>query len=603
MSINIRLGDPVYGSYKTVKAPYTNDNADYRLIGRTSKDFLTNKVITDPSNEVAASSLLVNNSPLKINSVGSVGQVLTMIDPTTAAFQDVSAGYATVNYVDTSISNHAALTTTHGVSGTLVGNTDTQTLTNKTIDSGNNTITISNGNNLTGVNINSILDQPVTSADGVTFANITSSDYVQALGSLPGIVRTANSICLGTDSSQYPRLQLSTDPSTGMTFMDFMRTNIVSESYRGRISYFMGNDTLYFYCAASGSPSMTLNNTGLTLSNNINVTGTGNFSNNLTINSPGILSTSNTEASSSPVTGAIRSAGGIYTGNSNYFNSNTTNTGTLTVSNTTPGTLSGGALYLPSGGVSVGGNSYFANNLTIAKDVSVQSATNSTTTSTGALVVSGGLGVGANVNIGGNTRVSASTISSSTTTGALQIVGGVGIQNNTYIGGTLNVTGLSSLGSATLSSTTDATSLTTGSLHTEGGFSAKLNMYGGSDLFLSGMLRSTSAAPSVSTTTPNYTVSVTPTSTNTCGCILVTNVSNTTDYLFTVNVTPAVTLSSNYIVIVSPAFGTYFNISQPAYFATKFIGNVWVLSVKSMTNTPIPVSSGQNYAFNYFISQ
>ena len=42
------------------------------------------------------------------------------------------------------VSTHAALTSTHGVSGAVVGTSDTQTLTNKTIDGNSNTLTVLN---------------------------------------------------------------------------------------------------------------------------------------------------------------------------------------------------------------------------------------------------------------------------------------------------------------------------------------------------------------------------------------------------------------------------------------------------------------------------
>lgn len=45
----------------------------------------------------------------------------------------------------TKVSTHAGLTATHGVSGAIVGTSDTQSLTNKTIDGNSNTLTVLNG--------------------------------------------------------------------------------------------------------------------------------------------------------------------------------------------------------------------------------------------------------------------------------------------------------------------------------------------------------------------------------------------------------------------------------------------------------------------------
>jgi hypothetical protein len=55
--------------------------------------------------------------------------------------------------ITSAVAAHAALTTTHGVAGALVGTTDTQTLTNKTLSSPklSGTVLDSNGNNLVGL--------------------------------------------------------------------------------------------------------------------------------------------------------------------------------------------------------------------------------------------------------------------------------------------------------------------------------------------------------------------------------------------------------------------------------------------------------------------
>lgn len=53
---------------------------------------------------------------------------------------------ATKTYADTAVSTHDADTSVHGVTGNVVGTTDTQILTNKTIDSASNTITVTSAN-------------------------------------------------------------------------------------------------------------------------------------------------------------------------------------------------------------------------------------------------------------------------------------------------------------------------------------------------------------------------------------------------------------------------------------------------------------------------
>lgn len=65
------------------------------------------------------------------------------VDNTTDAAKPVSTAQATA--ISTAVSTHAALTATHGVSGAIVGTTDTQALTNKDYDGG----TASNANRMT----------------------------------------------------------------------------------------------------------------------------------------------------------------------------------------------------------------------------------------------------------------------------------------------------------------------------------------------------------------------------------------------------------------------------------------------------------------------
>ena len=49
----------------------------YAVMGRSTKDSLTNKVITDPSNRVAASQLTVAGTPVPLEADGAAGTVLT----------------------------------------------------------------------------------------------------------------------------------------------------------------------------------------------------------------------------------------------------------------------------------------------------------------------------------------------------------------------------------------------------------------------------------------------------------------------------------------------------------------------------------------------
>lgn len=69
---------------------------------------------------------------------------------TTSYVGTAIASFATTSYVTNSVSSHAATTATHGVAGAIVGTTDTQTLTGKTINGANNTLTVRLANDITG---------------------------------------------------------------------------------------------------------------------------------------------------------------------------------------------------------------------------------------------------------------------------------------------------------------------------------------------------------------------------------------------------------------------------------------------------------------------
>jgi hypothetical protein len=88
-------------------------------------------VVGDTDSQTLTNKTLGSGTVLSANVDADQNKIVDLADPTSA--QDA----ATKNYVDTEIGDHADDTSSvHGVTGNVVGTTDTQTLTNKTLGSG-----------------------------------------------------------------------------------------------------------------------------------------------------------------------------------------------------------------------------------------------------------------------------------------------------------------------------------------------------------------------------------------------------------------------------------------------------------------------------------
>ena len=143
----------------------------------------------------------------------------------------------------------------------------------------------------------------------------------------------------------------------------------------------------------------------------------------------GELEASNTTATSSTTTGALRVAGGAGIAGGVWAG------GAIRTDSTTPSTsTSSGALIVNGGagiaGVAVVGGVLYANSTAV-----------STSTTTGGVVAAGGLGVAGVATIGGVVYANSATVSTSTSTGGVVVAGGLGVSGNTYIGGDLSVAG------------------------------------------------------------------------------------------------------------------------------------------------------------------
>jgi len=99
-----------------------------------------------------------------------------------AAFLNIFYTQAQVDTeIDNDISTHAAVTSTHGASGDIVGENDTQTLTNKTIEGDGNTVT----------EVQSVKDQNGLATDGLECRIVEIGDWDMDTDATKGVTIVA----------------------------------------------------------------------------------------------------------------------------------------------------------------------------------------------------------------------------------------------------------------------------------------------------------------------------------------------------------------------------------------------------------------------------
>jgi len=125
-----------------------------QLLDTDSTQAFTGKTINADSNTI---------SNLEVDNLKS-GVIDTDLTSVSASDDTIPSAKATKSYIDT----HASAVTTHGVVGSLIGTSDSQTLTNKTIVASNNSIS--------GLLHGTHVDNPSSSVHGVTGSVVGTTD-------------------------------------------------------------------------------------------------------------------------------------------------------------------------------------------------------------------------------------------------------------------------------------------------------------------------------------------------------------------------------------------------------------------------------------------
>ena len=253
-------------------------NATTTLVGTTDTATLTNKTIDSDLNVItnivnADIKALAAIDATKIADGSVTSTEFQYINTLSSNAQtQITAGVTATALVQTNLTTHIADTTTHGTTGDIVGTSDTQILTNKTIDSDSNIITnIVNADikALAAIDATKIADGSVTSTEFQYINTLSSNAQTQIDTKVTGPASAASDNTIprwdsGTNSLQNTSATINDSGRLGIGVtdaaqaIDVRSTNGNSSSIRmTRISDDASPPNLSFYKSRTTSYPLT----------------------------------------------------------------------------------------------------------------------------------------------------------------------------------------------------------------------------------------------------------------------------------------------------------------------------------------------------------